>query len=348
MSKIKYLIVLMLAVCAFSHASEEIVKQGRALQTANQFEAALQLYKRSLAQNPTPDVYIEAGSLLGKMQHYDNAEIVLQKGIKDFSDNTSLKNLLALIKYRKGSKTEAAQLLEKVLLMDPENSFATNWLETINKEKTATTTTSAAEIVSSEEPITPSAPIYRPSPEGTFAISENLENEEQQKALAVKLYQEMMELEKWELERFISLHKEVIERCPLTAQAEESCWRLSNLYLLGEDPANHFGVIGVLEHFSKHYSDSDLYPNVINRLMISYKKTGQNDKLAQLYEQLFENDPDPIDEATFFSRALEFADALYAIGRSEDAQGWYMKILEKDNGRNLLQTRVARDRLAGM
>lgn len=346
MSKIKCLIVLMLAVCAFSHASEEIVKRGRALQTANQFEAALQLYKQSLAQNPTPEVYIEAGSLLGKMQHYDNAEVVLQKGIEDFSNNTSLKNLLALIKYRKGSKTEAAQILEKVLSIDPDNSFAINWLETINNEKSATATTSTEETVS-EEPTTPSAPSYRPSPEGTFAISEDLD-EEQQKVLAVKLYKEMMELEKWELESFISLHKEVIERCPLTAQAEESCWRLSNLYLLGEDPPNYFGIISVLEHFTKHYSESDLYPNVINRLMLSYKKAGQNEKLVQLYEQLFERDPDPIDEATFFARALEFADALYAIGRNEDAQGWYMKILEKDNGRNLLQSRVARDRLAGM
>ncbi len=157
----------------------------------------------------------------------------------------------------------------------------------------------------------------------------------------------MMALEKWELDSFKALHREVIEKCPTTGQAEESCWRLSNLYLLAEEPPDHQAAIEVLEHLVKTYPDSPLLPDVKNRLIISYQKTGQNDKVVSLYQELFTVDPNPKNDKIFMVRALEFADALAATGRDADAQLWYQKILEKDDGRDMLEARVARQRLQG-
>jgi len=37
----------------------------------------------------------------------------------------------------------------------------------------------------------------------------------------------------------------------------------------------------------------------------------------------------------------------HRIGREADAQAWYMKIIEKDDGKDSLEARVARQRLQG-
>ena len=150
-----------------------------------------------------------------------------------------------------------------------------------------------------------------------------------------------------ELDRFIELHKQVIERCPQTDQAEESCWRLSNLYMLGQDPPDFDNVIAVLEHLLKQYPETDLLPDAKNRLMVSYESTGRMNELVELYEELFKRDPDPEDDQTFMVRALEFGNALTAVGRGADAALWYQKVLERDNNRNSLEARAARARLGG-
>ncbi len=342
------LLVFILLLAGTLAASEEIVKKGRALQSAKKFDEALQLYKTALKETPSEDLYVEAASLLGKLQKYDNAETILEIGIASYPESLSMKNLMGLIKFRKGDKDGSKKVFEEVLVKDPANNFAKRWLESVNKGEDAGT--DAVNVASGTETL-PSSPddstqAYNPSPDGTFNVSDTLSKEEQQ-ALAVKLYTEMTGLEKWELDQFKELHKQVIEKCPQTDQAQESCWRLSNLYLLGEDPPDYANVIAVLEHLLKKYPDTSLMPDAKNRLMIACQKSGQNDKLVALYEELFTRDPEPADDKVFMVRALEFADALQAVGRSTDAQAWYQKIIEKDDGRDMIEARAAKARLAG-
>lgn len=342
------LLVFILLLAGTLAASEEIVKKGRALQSAKKFDEALQLYKTALKETPSEDLYVEAASLLGKLQKYDNAETILEIGIASYPESLSMKNLMGLIKFRKGDKDGSKKVFEEVLVKDPANNFAKRWLESVNKGEDAGT--DAVNVASGTETL-PSSPddstqAYNPSPDGTFNVSDTLSKEEQQ-ALAVKLYTEMTGLEKWELDQFKELHKQVIEKCPQTDQAQESCWRLSNLYLLGEDPPDYANVIAVLEHLLKKYPDTSLMPDAKNRLMIACQKSGQNEKLVALYEELFTRDPEPADDKVFMVRALEFADALQAVGRSTDAQAWYQKIIEKDDGRDMIEARAAKARLAG-
>ena len=340
--------IMLLLVSTGLVASEEAVKKGRALQSAKKFDEALLLYKTALKDSPSEDLYVEAASLLGKLQKYDNAETILELGIASYPESLSMKNLMGLIKFRKGDLEGSKKVFAEVLSKDASNSFAKKWLESVNKGEDGGT--EAVNVASGTEtlPSSPddSAQAYNPSPDGTFNVSETLSKEEQQ-ALALKLYTEMTGLEKWELDQFKELHKQVIEKCPQTDQAQESCWRLSNLYLLGEDPPDYANVIAVLEHLLKKYPETSLLPDAKNRLMIACQKSGQNDKLVALYEELFTRDPEPADDQVFMVRALEFADALTAVGRTTDAQAWYQKIIEKDDGRDLIEARAAKARLAG-
>ncbi len=342
------LLVFILLLAGTLIASEEVIKKGRALQSAKKFEEALQLYKTAIKEAPSEDLYVEAASLLGKLQKYENAETILEIGIASYPESLSMKNLMGLIKFRKGDKDGSKKVFEDVLSRDPANNFAKRWLESVNKGEDAGT--DAVNVASGTEAL-PSSPddstqAYNPSPDGTFNVSDALSKDEQQ-ALAVKLYTEMTGLEKWELDQFKELHKQVIEKCPQTDQAQESCWRLSNLYLLGEDPPDYANVIAVLEHLLKKYPDTSLMPDAKNRLMIACQKSGQNEKLVTLYEELFTRDPEPADDKVFMVRALEFADALQAVGRTTDAQAWYQKIIEKDDGRDMIEARAAKARLAG-
>lgn len=335
----RILTIALIIVSCFSalYGSEDLIKKGRALQSAKKFDEALQLYKNALKEKPTEDLFIEAASLLGKLQKYDNAETILAKGLVDYPHSISMLNLHALIKFRKGDKDSARQILEKVLTVEPDNGFARKWLETVNKGNEMPMNETEAEPVSGmDESMIMS---------GEYKVASTL-NKEEQHELAVRLYQEMMDLEKWELDQFISLHRQVIEKCPLSHKAEESCWRLSNLYLLGQDPPDYDNVIAVLEHLLKQYPQTDLFADAKNRLMVVCEKSGNLEKVVALYEELFTRDPEPADAKVYMVRALEYANALVAVGRKADAQTWYQKVIEKDDGRDNIEARVAREKLA--
>lgn len=340
--KLKLLIIVLLMTCAFqtvNAAPDDIVKKGRLLQKAGKYDEALKTYKKSLKRKPSIQVYVEAGSLLGKMHKYRSAEAVLNLALKDFPENTSLMNLLALIKMRKGDKKNAIKLWNQVIEFNPNNAFAKKWLKKSSGEKKPVANKSKKE---EEEDQTE---IYSPSPTGVYNPSRALSKVEQQK-LATKLYKEMLDVDKWDIDEFIRLHKQVVEQCPDTDQAQESCWRLSNLYLLAEDPPNFQEIVNVLEYLLKEYPDSPLMPDAKNRLLLSYQKLGESGKVVELYKELFTKDPDPADDKIFMVRALEFAQALEAEGKTGEADKWYQKIIEKDNGRDMLEARVAKDKLS--
>lgn len=344
MKFVKLMLLLVCILCCMqADASEEAVKKGRALQNAKKYDEALQLYKTALKESPSEDLYTEAASLLGKLQKYDNAETILSKGLETYPKSVSLLNLQGLIKFRKGDKEAAKTIFEKVLSLDSNNSFAKKWLETATSGNQMPMDETDPESATSEgEPATSTA-----ADDGSiYKVSSTLSKDEQLE-LAVKLYQEMMALEKWELDQFISLHRQVIEKCPLSHKAEESCWRLSNLYLLGQDPPDFENVIAVLEHLLKQYPETELLPDAKNRLMVVYQQTGQNEKLVALYEELFKRDPEPADDKTFMVRALEFGNALAAVGRTAEANAWYQKVIERDNGKDQLEARAAKDKLSG-
>jgi tetratricopeptide (TPR) repeat protein len=328
-----YCFISVSSLASLPSLASDIVQKGKKLQSEKRYEEALKLYKESLKANPSVGVYKEAGSLLGKLQKYASAERVLGKALTDFPGNTSLMNLLGLIKLRKGDKAGAISKWEEVLKLDGNNKFAKSWLTRTKKD--------ASKAGTGQDYVDDSS---SKSSTGVFKVSHELGKEEQAK-LAAETYKEMVDLDKWEIDEFIRLHKRVIEKCPDTDQAEESCWRLSNLYVYAESPENYQGAIDVLEHLLTKYPNTPLLPDAKNRLIIAYRKTEQSDKVVELYEELFRLDPEPIDNKVFMVRALEFADALAKTGRTEDARGWYETVLEKAGNNNSLEAKVARKKL---
>lgn len=176
----------------------------------------------------------------------------------------------------------------------------------------------------------------------TYNVSTTLSLEEQ-KTLAQQLYQRMAELDSKEYEEIATLHTQVIEKCPDSLRAQKSCWQLSNLFILKQQ--NHQAAIDVLEHLLTRYPDTELKEIATNRLISCYGETGDYAKLCKLYEEMFDKDIKPSDKY-YKARALDYAKALDAMGKSEDAKKWYREVINNDKNGNSLEARAAR-RLLG-
>jgi tetratricopeptide (TPR) repeat protein len=343
-------VLILSPIIVLAVSPKQALRMGKTMQQKQNFEGALKIYKESLKEKPSVEIYTEAVSLLGKLQKYESAEAVLNKALQDFPNNTSLLNLLALIQFRKGDKPAAKNTWEKVLVLDKGNAFAKQWIGKTNEpgsEKPEVITAQNSNEPGDEDQSASYVDDYSGSMTGAYKVSHELSVDDQ-KVLAKNLYTQMMSLEKWEIEDFIRLHRKVIEKCPDTDQAEESCWRLSNLYLLAVDPADLQGVIDVLEHLLKTYPQTPLRPDAKNRLLVTCQRAGQFDKVVTLYEELFTLDPEPQDDKMFMVRCLEFGNALLAVGRRDDAVNWFRKIIEIDGEKNSLEARVAKRKLAEM
>lgn len=333
--KILILFVALISITSVvaGQSAEETIAKGQNLEKSQKFDDAIALYKEYLSKTPAEKVFIEAASLLGKLKRYDEAEKLLNQALSEYPGNNSLTNLLALIKLRQGHNDTAKKLWNTVLERTPGDSFAAEWLKKMD--------TLDGELASPQETI--------PTPaDGAASVdiakADAPLSKDEQKALAKKLYEEMIPMDKWETDRIIAIHREVIERCPLTDQAEESCWRLSNLYIRALDEPDHESNIEILEYLLKTYPQTPLYSEAKNSLTISYKLTGRYDKLAELYEELFKMNP-TVPDKEFMIWGVEYGDALLAVGRREEALEMFRQVVQRDNNRDMMAARVAKKRL---
>ncbi len=175
-----------------------------------------------------------------------------------------------------------------------------------------------------------------------YKVSTTLSKEEQ-KNKAQELYKNMAQLDNDALDDLINMHTQVIEKCPESARAQESCWKLSNLFIIKQ--SDFQSAVEVLEHLIKQYPDSELVPAAKNRLMTCYKSLNEYDKVCKLYEEIFANDPNPSNK-TYIVRALAYGKALDAIGKAEEAQKWYQEVINRDKTGMSLEARAARKLLA--
>ncbi|MBP7633086.1 tetratricopeptide repeat protein [Candidatus Ozemobacteraceae bacterium] len=319
----------------------DALKECRALERAGKFEEALEKYLELLKASPTEELYRDTGSLLGKLQRYDEAEKLLKDATQAFPRSTPLLNLQALIALRKGRTEDARALWKTVLEIDAGNSFARKELDKLGQAGTASVPEAPAPALSSAPAPVDAAAVTDKPAQGK---NETSLSPEEQKKLALSLYEEMIALDKWETARFEALHRQVIEKCPATDHAIESCWRLSNLYLTSEDKPRYDELIEVLEHLVTKYPDSKIVPDAKNRLLIAYKDSGRHEKVVTMYQELFKLNPSP-DERTFMIWALDYANALSAVGKTDEARVLYEQVVEKDGGKDQLEARVARERL---
>ena len=336
-----------IAVSANAANDDAIIKKARELQLSKKYDEAIKLYE-SNKNNASERLYVDYATLLITLKKYNECDELLTKAQSIYPNSLRIKNALGMAKYKQGNLSGASSLFSQVLGKDSDNKYAKTMLETIRKEKAASdspiSNQDADNIATNAEDTDYSDSSY--SGGLTFKVSDKLSLEEQ-KELAKKLYKQMSELDKWAINDFMSMHKQVIEKCPLTDQAQESCWRLSNLYELGVEPPEYENSIACLEHLLKQYPDTPLMPDAKSRLMIACQKTENYTKVCNLYEELFQKDPEP-ERKTCMIRGLEYAKALKAAGRNADAEKWFTQVIEKDNGKNELEARAAKRLLGEM
>lgn len=339
----------LIAMTANAAGDDAIIKKARELQLSKKYDEAMTLYESAVKNNASERLYVDYAALLINLKKYKECDEILTKALKIFPDSLRIKNALGQAKYKLGDLSAASSLFSQVLGKDYNNKYAKTMLETIRKEKVASSSPIAdlkpndeTNLNSSDENIDDGSTLGGVL---TFNVSDKLSKEEQEE-LAKKLYKQMADpdLDKWDTITFMNLHKQVIEKCPLTDYAQESCWRLSNLYMLGVEPAEYDNCIICLEHLLKQYPDTPLMPDAKNRLLIACQQIGDYSKVCNLYKELFEKDPEP-EPKTFMIRSLEYADALAAAGKISEAAEWYNKVIEKDGGKNALEARAARRKL---
>jgi tetratricopeptide (TPR) repeat protein len=154
---------------------------------------------------------------------------------------------------------------------------------------------------------------------------------EKQEALARELYGTMAKTDTWDTDVFIRLHRRVIEECPDTKRAQESLWRLSNLYLTGtgSDP-DYPEIVRLLERLVERYPDSPLVWDAKQRLLVAYENTGEMKKARALYEEQLASDKDLPKSGDYAAVLLGYAQSLAATGEPGRARDIYRKILALD------------------
>jgi tetratricopeptide (TPR) repeat protein len=166
------------------------------------------------------------------------------------------------------------------------------------------------------------------APTGTAPAPTKKLSREEQETLARELYATMAKTDRWDTDAFIRLHRRVIEECPDTKRAQESLWRLSNLYLTGtgSDP-DYPEIIRLLERLVERYPDSPLVWDAKQRLLVAYENTGDMKKARVLYEDRLASDKEFPESGDYASILLGYARTLTATGEPARAREVYLKIL---------------------
>ena len=178
----------------------------------------------------------------------------------------------------------------------------------------------------------------------TYNASSTLTLEEQT-ALAKELNKKFDGLSNKEIKEIKALHKEIIEKCPLTESAQQSCWMLSNIFVMKDE--DYKATIEVLEHLFKQYPDTKYKEGATNRILACYETVGEWDKVCAIYKERLKDEPNSENDKTYIARASLYANALVKSGNKEEAKKWYQKILDLDKGRNCLEARGAKKYLEG-
>jgi len=149
----------------------------------------------------------------------------------------------------------------------------------------------------------------------------------EQEELAKELFTIMVKTDTYDLNTFIALYGRVIKECPDTAKAQISLWRLSNLYLFSGDKPDYPKIVELMEHLIQRYPDSPYIPNAKQRLLNAYEETGNMKKALLLYEEIFVQHPETLDDPKLAAFMLGYAKALAATGNSQKAVSVYNKVI---------------------
>jgi len=165
-------------------------------------------------------------------------------------------------------------------------------------------------------------------------------------ALAKALFDQIREADTYDLATIERLYHEVMEKCPETDQAQESYWRLSNLYLQAYDDPKYPEARALLERFLTRYPDSDGVPVVKRRLAYVYEEMKDWPKTVEIYSDLFAAPEVPAEVVQEYG--FSYAQALKSSGRGDEARTWYRRFLDAMQGQDDFRMRIAEEDLKGL
>lgn len=188
-------------------------------------------------------------------------------------------------------------------------------------------------------PVAAPVPAAGAAPAGAAPAAGEAPAPQDPKALAKSLFDQIRQADTYDLATIERLYLEVMEKCPETEQAQESYWRMSNLYLQAYDAPKYPEARALLERFLARYPDSEGVPLVKRRLVFVYEEMKDWPKAVELYGELFagpEVPPEVLEEYGF-----SYAQALKNVGRAADAKVWYKRFLDAMKGQDDFRCRVA-------
>ena len=126
------LILLLVATnLVFGQAATETEDAREAIERG-EYVRAVDILSNQLAGEPTPDTYIYLGIAYGHMKEYEKAENVLRTGAEKYPQDPRFHNELAGV-FLADKDVEAAKAeLQRALIVDPNNNYASDLLATIN------------------------------------------------------------------------------------------------------------------------------------------------------------------------------------------------------------------------
>jgi hypothetical protein len=178
---------------------------------------------------------------------------------------------------------------------------------------------------------------------------------------AAALFEQIRQRDDHDLAGIEALYRQVLESYPQTEQAQESYWRLSNLYLQAYDPPRRADAIALLEQYRQRYPDSTLLDQrfalfskgflslVEERLLQLYEEAESWDKAEAIYVTFLPDAAALTDEKRPFVPAR--AKVLERLGRPAEAAGWYRLYVERSPDPNDFLVGIARaemERLDGV
>lgn len=149
----------------------------------------------------------------------------------------------------------------------------------------------------------------------------------EQQRHAETLYKQLVDTDSQDFDTIIRLLRQVIDQCPDTERAQESVWRLSNLYLFAYDKPDHPKVIELMNYLLKRYPQSPLIPHAKQRLLRSYEDTGDMEGARLLYEEALSINPDLGEKPEHAAFLLGYARTLAATGRIDKARDMYQRVV---------------------
>src|ERR1051325_1082869 len=118
--------VLISAQLLFAQVDEarDAIKKGELVR-------AVDILSKILQTSPTPDAYLYLGIAYGQMKEFQKSEDTLKEGSQRYPEDSRLHNQLADLYLEYNDREAAKSELERSLVVDPNNNYASDLLATI-------------------------------------------------------------------------------------------------------------------------------------------------------------------------------------------------------------------------